>query len=163
MWTYHHIDVDRVPVGEEVSVVTVASPEELGAAVRAARVGLNWTQADLAQRAGLSREWVSRMEAGTHRLEFDKVMTVMGLLGFGIVAPVSASGGGVGVRRRVSAKARERALAEIEVGQRLAGHHPSPDALQRAAQVLDGELDPAQARAELVARHRKGGVEPSVG
>lgn len=37
---------------------------ELGRRVRAVRLGLNWSQQTLAQRAGLSRWTVTRMESG---------------------------------------------------------------------------------------------------
>ncbi|NTV27529.1 MAG: helix-turn-helix domain-containing protein [Methanothrix sp.] len=40
------------------------TPEELGRAVRDARVKHAWTQVEFAERVGTSREWVSRLECG---------------------------------------------------------------------------------------------------
>ncbi|NYI80630.1 antitoxin VbhA family protein [Nocardioides panzhihuensis] len=50
---------------------------------------------------------------------------------------------------------RERALAEIEVGQQAAGHTPTAEDMRRAARVLDGELTPEEARVELMKKYRK--------
>lgn len=43
----------------------------------------------------------------------------------------------------------ERAMAVIEKGQQLAGHFPSPEALDSARRVLTGELSPEDAEIEL--------------
>ena len=135
---------------------------QLGAAIRDARIEHNWTQAELADHVGLSREWVCKVESGAPRLEFDKVLTLIDALGFGITTPAGCTIADAMFgraqsppRRRVSTKARARHLAEIQKGQQLAGHEPSDEALQRAERVLDGELTVEEARAELHARFRK--------
>lgn len=46
------------------------------------------------------------------------------------------------------------AMAEIEKGQQLGGHSPSPEAMDRARRVLTGEITIEQARAELGLRRR---------
>ncbi|TCO35813.1 helix-turn-helix protein [Kribbella steppae] len=58
----------------------------LGAAVRAERRRRGLSQAALAAQAGVSREWLSRLENGAPRLEADKVLTIMGVLGFAVLA-----------------------------------------------------------------------------
>jgi transcriptional regulator with XRE-family HTH domain len=137
--------------------MSTMSPEQVGAAIRAARLHHHWSQNDLANHAGVSREWVCKAEGGAPRLDFDKVLGTFAALGFNILAPdgcliTEVEVGKGEPKRRVSSRARSQALAEIEKGQQLAGHSPSEDALARAQRVLDGELAPAQARAEVRAK-----------
>lgn len=127
------------------------TPEELGHAVRDARLGHAWTQADLAVRLGASREWGSRHErGGGAQMEAGLVLQAMHELGFQLVAPPSRSAAAP-TRRRVSARAKQILLAEIEKGQQLAGHQPSPDAMTMAERIIDGDLDPAEAKSVLLA------------
>jgi len=142
--------------------MSTMSPEQVGAAIRAARIDQNWSQAELAGFAGVSREWVCKAESGAPRLEFDKVLVAFRALGFNILAPNGRAIADVDVtarpatsRRRVSARSRTQALAEIEKGQQLAGHKPSVEALKRAGRVLDGDLTIAEAHAELDAMFHK--------
>lgn len=58
---------------------------DLGSAVRAERRRRGLSQAALAAQAGVSREWLGRLENGAPRLEADKVLTVMGVLGFAVL------------------------------------------------------------------------------
>lgn len=134
------------------------TPKQLGAAVRGARLERHWTQAELADETGLSREWVCKLEGGAPRLEHDKVLLVFGVLGFSLQTPagqLATEAATSATRRRVSPKARARMLAELEKGQKVAGHTPSSDALRRAARVLDGEMTIEEAHAELDARFSK--------
>jgi y4mF family transcriptional regulator len=154
MWTYTHIGSE----GAAMSTTT----EQLGAAIRNARIEHNWTQVELAHQTGLSREWVCKVERGAPRLEFDKVLVVIQTLGFDIVDPSGCRLADALIgktegsrRRRVSPKSRTRHLEEVRKGQQLAGHDPEPDAMKRAERVLDGEITVEEARAELDARFRK--------
>ena len=47
----------------------------------------------------------------------------------------------------------DRAMAEIEKGQQLAGHFPDADALGRARRILLGELTEVEAYAEIEAKY----------
>lgn len=57
------------------------TPEELGAAIRAARTARDLTQADLAHQAGVSRSWLIGVEKGTRpqamRTKIDAVLEVL--------------------------------------------------------------------------------------
>lgn len=131
------------------------TPEELGHAVRDARVKHAWTQVEFAERVGTSREWVSRLECGHGaQMEAGMVLQAMNELGFTLVAPERANTNTV-TRRRVSARAKELLLAEIEKGQQLAGHRPSDEALDMAGRIIDGELDVTEAKAALIQKHRR--------
>jgi len=47
----------------------------------------------------------------------------------------------------------EQEMALVEKGQQLAGHFPDDEALGRARRILEGTLSPADARAEVAAKH----------
>lgn len=59
---------------------------ELGAEVRAERRRSGLSQVQLAAQAGVSREWLGRLENGAPRLEADKVLSVLRVLGFSLLA-----------------------------------------------------------------------------
>jgi transcriptional regulator with XRE-family HTH domain len=59
---------------------------DLGVSVRAERRRRGLSQAQLAAQAGVSREWLGRLENGAPRLEADKVLSVLGVLGFSLLA-----------------------------------------------------------------------------
>ncbi|MEV6282842.1 helix-turn-helix domain-containing protein [Kribbella sp. NPDC051770] len=54
---------------------------ELGSAVREARARHGLTQVDLARRAGVSREWLVRLEQGHARLEVQLVLDTLEAVG----------------------------------------------------------------------------------
>ena len=58
---------------------------ELGAYVRAIRAGLAIRQAELAARAGVSRQWLVALEQGRPTCEAGKVLRILETLGFEIV------------------------------------------------------------------------------
>jgi HTH-type transcriptional regulator/antitoxin HipB len=59
----------------------VHTVRDLGAAVREARAKNGLTQAHLAHRAGVSREWLSRLEHGHPRLEAQLVLDTLAAAG----------------------------------------------------------------------------------
>lgn len=63
------------------------SATELGALVRSSRVHRGLSQQELALRAGLTREWLGRLEAGAPRLEMSKVLLAMNALDIRIETP----------------------------------------------------------------------------
>ncbi|MDO5662555.1 MAG: helix-turn-helix domain-containing protein [Brachybacterium sp.] len=59
----------------------ISTPHDLGAAVRDARTAAQLTQAELAERAGVSREWLIGLERGTRpRAELTKILHVLATL-----------------------------------------------------------------------------------
>jgi len=58
------------------------TPRELAFELRAQRERLGWTQAELATRAGVSREYVVRLESGKLKSEVGLLMEVVDTLGF---------------------------------------------------------------------------------
>jgi transcriptional regulator with XRE-family HTH domain len=65
--------------------MAIREMRQLGAAVRAERRRRGQSQAALAAEAGVSREWLSRLENGAPRLEADKVLQVLSLVGISLV------------------------------------------------------------------------------
>lgn len=57
---------------------------DLGALVRSARTAQGMTQADLAERLHVSRDWVIRLEKGHPRLEAQRVLDAVRVVGLGI-------------------------------------------------------------------------------
>jgi y4mF family transcriptional regulator len=57
-------------------------PHDLGALIRDARGAAGWSQSDLADRVGVSRQWVSLVERGKTSVEFDLVVSTLQVLGF---------------------------------------------------------------------------------
>ncbi|WP_169792141.1 helix-turn-helix domain-containing protein [Jiangella muralis] len=63
---------------------------ELGGAVRARRYARELTQAELARRAGVSREWVNALERGKPNVNVAQLMDVLEVLDLALdLAPLS--------------------------------------------------------------------------
>ena len=60
------------------TLLNTRSLPRLGTAVRTLRTRRRWTQVDLAQRAGVSRQWLIKLEAGkTPGLEVGMILQVL--------------------------------------------------------------------------------------
>lgn len=58
----------------------VRSARDLGAVVRSERQAANLTQADLAERAGVTREWLVKFEKGAPGAQLGKTLSVLNAL-----------------------------------------------------------------------------------
>ena len=67
--------------------MSVDTPITLGAAVRDARKSRGMSQAQLAECAKVTREWVGRLEKGSPRLEIEKVLRAILTVGITIETP----------------------------------------------------------------------------
>ncbi|PTS82958.1 MULTISPECIES: helix-turn-helix transcriptional regulator [unclassified Caulobacter] len=74
----------------------------LPAQCRAARGLLNWSQAELAERAGVSRSTVKDFETGRHALHLSTERLLMAAIETGDVLLLPAGEAGAGVRMRAS-------------------------------------------------------------
>lgn len=54
---------------------------KLGAAIRSCRKNFNLSQTELADMASVSLNYISQLENGKPRLQFDKLLDVLGVLG----------------------------------------------------------------------------------
>jgi HTH-type transcriptional regulator/antitoxin HipB len=61
--------------------MTIRSIRDLAAAVRGRRKDLGWNQAELAERAGVSRKWIYEFEAGKPAAEFGLLLRALDALG----------------------------------------------------------------------------------
>jgi len=57
-------------------------PQDLAGLVRDGRTSREWSQQELANRVGVSRQWISLVENGKTSVEFDLVMGVLHVLGY---------------------------------------------------------------------------------
>lgn len=62
----------------------IASARDLGLVVRQARQDQGQTQAELATAAGVSRRWLSDLEAGKATAEFGLILRTLDTLGLGL-------------------------------------------------------------------------------
>lgn len=77
----------------------IASARDLGLAIRQARQDSGQTQAGLAAAAGVSRRWLSDLEAGKATAEFGLILRTLDALGLGLDAfPVAPAPGELDAR-----------------------------------------------------------------
>lgn len=65
--------------------ISVRTSRALGAAVKARRLELGWSQAKLAEQLHVQRQWVIRLEAGSDGAEVGTVLKALTALGLSIV------------------------------------------------------------------------------
>lgn len=80
---------------------------DLGALVRSARTARGMTQADLAEQLRMSRDWVIRLEKGHPRLEAQRVIDALRVVGVNLDASVSESSPDKRRERTVPGKSRD--------------------------------------------------------
>lgn len=57
-------------------------PHDLAALLRDGRARAGWSQTELAQKVGVSRQWISLVETGKTSVEFDLVVGALQALGY---------------------------------------------------------------------------------
>jgi y4mF family transcriptional regulator len=65
--------------------VTIADWNKLGATIKAERTRLTLSQHELAARAGVSRSWLARLEAGHRGAEFEQILRLLDALGMSLI------------------------------------------------------------------------------
>lgn len=88
---------------------------DLGALVRSARTARGMTQADLATQLRMSRDWVVRLERGHPRLEAQRVLDALRVVGVSLEATVSEAP--TNVRRKRSQDGAARQSKKAATGQ----------------------------------------------
>ena len=73
------VDIDTMSPYADIVIVRTA--RDLGAAVRDARLRQGWTQAELADRIDVSRQWVSSLERGKTTAELGIALRAVAALG----------------------------------------------------------------------------------
>lgn len=64
--------------------IVIATPSALGAALKARRLELGWSQAKLADQLRVQRQWVIRLEAGAAGAEIGTVLKALRALGLSL-------------------------------------------------------------------------------
>lgn len=67
-------------------------PHELAGLFRDGRTRAGWSQKELAERIGASRQWVSLVETGKTSVEFDLVLASLKALGYAVVVQLHEQG-----------------------------------------------------------------------
>jgi len=78
MWTYVDMCAESQKGNGEMKVVTI---HDLASAARGRRLELGLTQAELAELAGVSRDWVNYFERGKRTVELALVLHLLEALG----------------------------------------------------------------------------------
>lgn len=65
--------------------VTIADWNKFGATIKAERARLALSQHELAARAGVSRSWLAKLEAGHRGAEFEQILRLLDALGLSLV------------------------------------------------------------------------------
>ena len=73
--------VDIHPMSAYDDIMIVRTARDLGAAVRDARLQRGWTQAELADRIHVSRQWVISLERGKASAELGAALRAVAALG----------------------------------------------------------------------------------
>lgn len=124
--------------------VRVKTPLELGVLIRSAREAQGWTQADLADHANVSRQWLVSVEKGRHsRAEIGMLLRTIGAVGIELSAriPDTAESAPALAARTVKAAAAARVKAPARTAPSIKA---APKALPASARVnLDDVLDRA--------------------
>ena len=98
----------------------VTSVRDLGALVRSTRLDAGLTQAELATRLGVARDWVVRLEQGHPRLEAQRVLDALAALDLTLDAGPKP-GANPGADQTPRAERKGRSAARVKV------HHSSHD------------------------------------
>ena len=73
-------DISRLSAYADIMATQINSLRDLVAAVRGRRKSLGWTQSELANRAHVSRQWISEFEAGKPTAELGLVIRLLDAL-----------------------------------------------------------------------------------
>lgn len=65
--------------------ITIADWNKFGATIKAERARLALSQHELAARAGVSRSWLAKLEAGHRGAEFEQILRLLEALGLSLV------------------------------------------------------------------------------
>jgi HTH-type transcriptional regulator/antitoxin HipB len=123
------------------------TPEDLGAAIRDARIEQSLTQAQLARDAGVSREWLIGIEQGHRpRAELTKILSVLDTLGLPLYAGTPPEPHGR--ESPPGNTAPGESITELATRQAIETYRPSPQipaADERdsmASHLLNAGIDP---------------------
>ncbi|WP_294996268.1 helix-turn-helix transcriptional regulator [uncultured Stenotrophomonas sp.] len=96
--------------------------EDLGLTIRQRRRALGWDQAGLAERAGVSRQWIIDIEKGKPRAEMYLVLRVMNVLGLRLSADAPAAADST------PSKHKAPSINAVVASHRSSSHSNSPPA-----------------------------------
>ncbi|MFG1911821.1 helix-turn-helix domain-containing protein [Kribbella sp. NPDC048928] len=116
--------------------VTIADWNKLGATIKAERTRLTLSQHELAARAGVSRSWLAKLEAGHRGAEFEQILRLLDALGVSLILRSDSSApaeGGVSA----SAASAHRADPDFGALRELMDKHQHSAEIRRRAWYPD--------------------------
>lgn len=116
--------------------IAIADWTKLGATIKAERTRLGLSQHELSARAGVSRSWLAKLEAGHRGAEFEQILRLLETLGISLILRSDAPAPG-GEARAITAPASLDASAM----QRLMDKRQRSAEIRRRAWSTD-EFDP---------------------
>ncbi|MEV6283123.1 helix-turn-helix domain-containing protein [Kribbella sp. NPDC051770] len=118
--------------------IIISDWTKLGSALHAARHRQRLSQEEVAQRAGVSRSWLARVEAGHRGVEFEQLLRLVEALGLSLALTDSKT-----ANRAVDAEG-------LEAARLIAATYPDAD--KRLRQLGEAEAE---------ARRRSWGIQPA--
>jgi y4mF family transcriptional regulator len=147
-----------------VSEIRIGHWTTFGAAIRDARRAQSLTQTELAERAGVSRSWLAKLESGHRGAEFEQILRVVSALGLTLsirderAEPATPSARSLQTKSEKSAtsKTTKQTVSKPEGGQRMTSRKPVRRKSTGTIRIRVDETVPAisaAAAARLLERH----------
>jgi transcriptional regulator with XRE-family HTH domain len=116
--------------GDPVRDITIGDWSKFGATIKAERTRLALSQQELAGRAGVSRSWLAKLEAGHRGAEFEQILRLLGALDLSLVLRSDTSALS---EDEASASPARRASLDTKAMQELMDKHQRTAEIRRRA------------------------------
>jgi y4mF family transcriptional regulator len=114
--------------------IAIGDWNKFGATIKAERARLGLSQHELASRAGVSRSWLAKLEAGHRGAEFEQILRLLEALDLSLVLRADTSARSDG---EVSAAPVHRASPDTKAIQELMDKHQRSAEIRRRAWAAD--------------------------
>jgi HTH-type transcriptional regulator / antitoxin HipB len=120
--------------------ISIADWNKFGATIKAERTRLALSQHELAARAGVSRSWLAKLEAGHRGAEFEQILRLLDALGLSLVLRSATAALAGDEASGITASSAHRASLDSKAMQELADKHQrSAEARRRAWLAVEHE------------------------
>lgn len=116
--------------------ITIADWNKFGATIKAERTRLALSQHELAGRAGVSRSWLAKLEAGHRGAEFEQILRLLAALGLSLVLRSDGSAPAADEPSAI-AETAHRAGLDLDAMRDLMDKHQRSAAIRRHAWSAD--------------------------
>jgi HTH-type transcriptional regulator/antitoxin HipB len=123
--------------------ITIADWNKFGATIKAERTRLALSQHELAARAGVSRSWLAKLEAGHRGAEFEQILRVLEALSLTLVLRSDASAQSKDEVSAITAPAHRASLDTRAMHELMDKHQRSADIRRRAWSAVERQSTPS--------------------